>query len=732
MTKRTALALLLTLLAAGADHALRAQVPQAVRDRDLRMAELAVEAAQRGPVTPIPLTGQTTRVVGVVYDQYLLGALIARAQIAAGDPAAKPRTDAAAIVAHPLWQSRATVVVAYPIDCEGRPNQPLAIRWTTRSTLPVTPKVIAGPVRGSDAQAILPGVGLSADALVVSLQNAMTVSGAVEIDYEGPVCRGAAKTSSFALQAIPSLALARGVNGIKIPEQLAAVPSPSTVRIQVTLDAAGRARFPEPMQGPTELTTLAIAEITSKTYPPSTINGVPMPMNLVVTLVYTTTGEPGTAAPFATPSSPPGTIATQRVESTMSPGRAQGPPPPVAPAAPGLLDSQLARIAAEIAQKGDPVPAPLDVAGPVVHGVVFDRFLVGAVKARAAFKAGTPIDPATAPPTLVQGDLIAVAFPFTCDGRTIAPRNLAVSIGGGTRPGPLRETGVPLTGTALEERLPGVVLPAGAVGNAFAGGAFSLELEVRVTYADIPCGGADPTLTFPIQWNRGQSVPRVTVARLPAGSALPSPTDVRLRGMVDLEGTYRFPTIADGPAELAASAAVVASQWKFQPYRANGVPVPLSVLATLTFTASGMPEAAPPVSASGTTPPELMTSSTIGGRSTVDFTTPSVADLSAATSKCEIATGAYGLEPGDPIKVGGGPRDGPARERAYLSALRGPAGEGLRVVRLGTTMGADKETILDLYEITYAGLAAPLRLFLDEYHDAPTKAPQGLTCTNRF
>ena len=64
--------------------ALGAQVPQAVLDRDARMAGLAIEAAQRGPAVPIPLTGGTARAVGVVYDQYLLGVVIARAQSAAG------------------------------------------------------------------------------------------------------------------------------------------------------------------------------------------------------------------------------------------------------------------------------------------------------------------------------------------------------------------------------------------------------------------------------------------------------------------------------------------------------------------------------------------------------------------------------------------------------------------------------------------------------------------------
>ena len=70
---------------------------------------------------------------------------------------------------------------------------------------------------------------------------------------------------------------------------------------------------------------------------------------------------------------------------------------------------------------------------------------------------------------------------------------------------------------------------------------------------------------------------------------------------------------------------------------------------------------------------------------------------------------------------------GPARERAYLAALRGPNGEGLRVVRRGSLRAPDG-TILDLYEVAYTGQSQPLRLYLDEYHEATLQAPQGLVC----
>ena len=74
--------------------------------------------------------------------------------------------------------------------------------------------------------------------------------------------------------------------------------------------------------------------------------------------------------------------------------------------------------------------------------------------------------------------------------------------------------------------------------------------------------------------------------------------------------------------------------------------------------------------------------------------------------------------------------EGPARERQFLTALRGPSGQGLSFVRRGSLMGPDKQTILDLWEISYTGLAKPIQLYLDEYHQEPLKAPQGLVCAS--
>lgn len=96
---------------------------------------------------------------------------------------------------------------------------------------------------------------------------------------------------------------------------------------------------------------------------------------------------------------------------------------------------------------------------------------------------------------------------------------------------------------------------------------------------------------------------------------------------------------------------------------------------------------------------------------------------------CKVAADPdYGLTKDRPIQVGGSPMYGAARQRRYLSALRGPKGEALTVERLGSGPGPDPDTLVDLYRVSYEGLDTPRTLYLDWYHYTEPFAPQGFTC----
>ncbi len=104
----------------------------------------------------------------------------------------------------------------------------------------------------------------------------------------------------------------------------------------------------------------------------------------------------------------------------------------------------------------------------------------------------------------------------------------------------------------------------------------------------------------------------------------------------------------------------------------------------------------------------------------------STADLS------EISTDpTYGYSRSNSIKVGG-PVGGPAAQRHYLRALRGPRGETIAFERTGSgaqldVNGVPCEGILDTYRITYPGQTAPVELFLNMYECGLLRIPVGFT-----
>jgi hypothetical protein len=95
------------------------------------------------------------------------------------------------------------------------------------------------------------------------------------------------------------------------------------------------------------------------------------------------------------------------------------------------------------------------------------------------------------------------------------------------------------------------------------------------------------------------------------------------------------------------------------------------------------------------------------------------------------ADDSYGHQEQNPVRVGGGAMTVVAREQAYLNALRGPERQPIKYTRSGSSPGPDG-TILDRYELTYAGLEKPIVLFIDAYRWADPAVPKGMTCIALF
>ena len=93
----------------------------------------------------------------------------------------------------------------------------------------------------------------------------------------------------------------------------------------------------------------------------------------------------------------------------------------------------------------------------------------------------------------------------------------------------------------------------------------------------------------------------------------------------------------------------------------------------------------------------------------------------------------YGFSASNPIHVGGKFENGAVNQRRFLNALLGPDNELVRYHRRGsccsfaTKNGMNGFGLLDMYEITYDGLAKPIVLYLNFYDYGTLRAPKGFT-----
>ena len=114
--------------------------------------------------------------------------------------------------------------------------------------------------------------------------------------------------------------------------------------------------------------------------------------------------------------------------------------------------------------------------------------------------------------------------------------------------------------------------------------------------------------------------------------------------------------------------------------------------------------------------------------------------LAAAVTSCagpsrSASSGAFGTSEENPIRVAGLADGGPSSERAYLDRLRGPNGETVEYARIRsccafrTPRGIMDTGLLDVYEVTYPGLDAPVLLYLNMYDppEGELAAPEGFT-----
>src|SRR5262249_52955459 len=139
-------------------------------------------------------------------------------------------------------------------------------------------------------------------------------------------------------------------------------------------------------------------------------------------------------------------------------------------------------------------PISVDPDGSATHGAVFDHVRLIALAARAAAAASTPLDPEKLPPEISPPRLVVVAYPATCEGKTIAPGEVTLADRNGSSPRLL-------SGAQSSDRskaTPGFDPPVGSIAVAYGTGALIDGARITIRYAEA-CGAADRELVLPVK-----------------------------------------------------------------------------------------------------------------------------------------------------------------------------------------------------------------------------------------
>jgi hypothetical protein len=245
---------------------------------------------------------------------------------------------------------------------------------------------------------------------------------------------------------------------------------------------------------------------------------------------------------------------------------------------PMLAQDNMIELAVEQGSGREFAPISLDADGSATHGVIFDRFRLMARAARAAARAGTPIDPERAPREMIQIGTLIVAHPLRCGDRDpVAPASIDIVPAQGRPP---QRAGDLAAGEALARLLPGANLPAGSAGAMFALDHPRATDSIKVAYAPGACGDAREVL-LPLKFSNAKPV-HTPMPSLPQGQPA-TDRPIRLQAILDHDGAAQRIVYMGGPAALSDAAIAAVRTWTAEPMRLNGAPLVTPVTFQVKF-----------------------------------------------------------------------------------------------------------------------------------------------------
>ncbi len=241
----------------------------------------------------------------------------------------------------------------------------------------------------------------------------------------------------------------------------------------------------------------------------------------------------------------------------------------IPPPDPFMAAEQLERLAIADAGDAQAAVAPIELggSGPASGGVAFDHYRLIARAARAARLAGTPLVSGSVPTEITKPHSVVVAFPQTCESRTVSAADLKLEDPRGRQ---AAADALQTRADAIARLLPGVDVPAGSVAAVFGIDGPRGGFTVKATYPDA-CSGATEERSLAIE-TTGARLLESPMPTRPAGDAAIGKW-IAVQAIVDHAGRFREATALGGAPDLSRAAVDAVSAWRADPPRVNGAPL---------------------------------------------------------------------------------------------------------------------------------------------------------------
>jgi len=215
-------------------------------------------------------------------------------------------------------------------------------------------------------------------------------------------------------------------------------------------------------------------------------------------------------------------------------------------------------------------PIPLEEAGAVARGAVWDGFRMLAIASRA----GNTTKPAASQ----NSGTVIVAYPLDCDGRKVAPATIDLVPGQGQ---PVPREGDYVKEDAVGKLLPGVTVPPGSLAARYRLLQLGSNNRVRITYDGAACQAGAPDAVLPLRFTPARPA-NFAMPALPEG-ANPDQKRILLQVVIDLDGHLQKAAYVGGPAHLEKAALEAVTTWRATPATLNGAPVPTMTAVEVRF-----------------------------------------------------------------------------------------------------------------------------------------------------